>query len=304
MTDGILLVDKPSGPTSHDIVREVRRAYNMKRVGHAGTLDPLATGLLPMLLGQATPLLRFLPAEPKTYRVVARFGITTSTGDACGPPEEITDPGRHAPEQWNAVVARHTGALELSVPRYAAVKVDGQPLYKYSRRGIPVTPPRRTMTVHRLETDAAGWPWVELTMEVAGGTYVRAIVESMGQACGCGAHVVSLRRLKVGRWSVAGAATLAHLRDQNIPETAFMRLSEALTMASLTVDEAGGKSITYGRPPGKVVEASQSELGAGEAFVFTDRRGDVLAVARCEEPWQETEEPPTFHYERVLVSPS
>ena len=304
MTDGILLVDKPSGPTSHDIVREVRRSFDMKRVGHAGTLDPMATGLLPILLGRATPLLRFLPAEPKKYRVVARFGITTSTGDACGPPEDIADPGHHAPEKWDAVAARHTGALELAVPRYAAVKVDGQPLYKYSRQGIPVTPPRRTMTVHSLETDAAGWPWVEMTMEVAGGTYVRAVVESMGQACGCGAHVVSLRRLQVGGWSVTEAASLAHVRDREIPETAQIPLSDALVLATLTVDETGGEYVAYGRPPRKVVEASQPELGVGEAFVFTDSRGEVLAVARCEEPWQETEKPPVFHYERVLVVPS
>jgi len=160
------------------------------------------------------------------------------------------------------------------------------------------------MTVHRLETDAAGWPWVEMTMEVAGGTYVRAVVESMGQACGCGAHVASLRRLQVGGWSVAEAASLAHVRDREIPETAQIPLSEALVLATLTVDETGGTNVAYGRPPGKVVEASQPELGVGEAFVFTDSSGEVLAVARCEEPWQETEKPPVFHYERVLVVPS
>jgi tRNA pseudouridine55 synthase len=304
MTDGILLVDKPSGPTSHDMVREVRRSFGMKRVGHAGTLDPLATGLLPMLLGRATPLLRFLPSEPKKYRVVARFGITTATGDACGPPEEVADPGRRVPVEWDAVAARHEGALELSVPRYAAVKVDGQPLYKYSRQGIAVTPPRRTMTVHSLETDAAGWPWVEMTMTTAGGTYVRAVVESMGTACGCGAHVVSLRRLQVGAWSVADAASLVDIRDRTIPETAQLPLSKALALASLTVDETGGTNVAYGRPPQRVVHASQTKLTAGEAFVFTDSSGDVLAVARCEEAWQETEEPPSFHYERVLVAPS
>jgi tRNA pseudouridine55 synthase len=304
VNDGLLLVDKPYGMTSSDVVQRVRRVLDGGRVGHAGTLDPLATGLLPILLGKATPLLRFLPAEPKVYRVVARFGVATATGDAEGEPVETADPGVTPPPHWDQVVKSHEGALTLPVPRYAAVKVAGRPLYRYSRAGQDVVVPERVMQVHQLTADPSGWPWVAMEMHTAGGTYVRAVVESLGRRCGLPAHVASLRRLQVGPWSVAEACTLLQWETGEVPESSFLPLKRALQLPEITLDLENSRHVAHGRMPERVHRSEGVQLAPGEPFLFVDLAGDALAVAECHDGWHDDATPPRCHFERVLTRPS
>ena len=303
MNDGLLLVDKPFGLTSFDVVYRVRRRLSESRVGHAGTLDPLATGLLPVLLGRTTPLLRFLPAEPKVYRVVARFGIATASGDAETEPVEICDPGSAPPPGWDQAVASHQGRLSLPVPRFAAVKVEGRPLYRYSRQGADVEIPERIMEVHKLTADPSGWPWVLMEMHTAGGTYVRAIVESLGRRTGLPAHVASLRRLAVGPWSIEDACTLDQWDDESLPAGSFIPLSRALGLPVLTLDSENSRHVSFGRLPERVLPSSGVCLEPGEPFLFVDSQGEALAVAKSDDGWREDTLPPRCHFERVLTGP-
>ncbi|MCP4248650.1 MAG: tRNA pseudouridine(55) synthase TruB, partial [bacterium] len=158
MTDGMLLLDKPSGPSSNGVLNRVRRWADTRKVGHAGTLDPLASGLLPVLIGRATRLAPFLPLEPKQYRTTLRFGVDTNSGDAEGQVTRHTDPGSVAPSDWPEILAALTGDLTLPVPEFAAVKVRGRRLYKYARAGVPAAPPERIMQIHAVAGDASGWP--------------------------------------------------------------------------------------------------------------------------------------------------
>lgn len=301
--NGVLLIDKPYGLTSFDVVHKVRRVLQGIRVGHAGTLDPLATGLLPILLGKAAPVLRFLPGEPKVYRVVARFGVGTPSGDAETEPVDIRDPGATAPAALQSAVDSLVGEVRLPVPRFSAVKVNGQPLYRHSRQGRDVTPPERTMLIHSMSADATGWPWVVLEMQVAGGTYVRAIVEALGQRVGIPAHVASLRRTRVGAWTLDSACALSDYLEGRAADSAFLPLASALSLPVLTLDAENREHVTHGRYPARVHHSTGSKLEPGEPFLFVDLEGDALAVAQADLGWQKDSEPPQFHFERVLTGP-
>lgn len=190
----MLLVDKLAGMTSHDVVARVRRALGVRRVGHAGTLDPFATGLLLVLVGRATRAQRFLVALPKTYVAVARLGAVSSTGD---PEGEITRTGRMPPER----LALPTGELRQRPPAYSAVKVGGERAYRRARRGEEVEVAERTVVVHRFEAlwragDRAGFE-----IECSAGTYVRSLIADLGDA-----YCEELRRTRIGPFSVDQAA--------------------------------------------------------------------------------------------------
>jgi len=197
--DGLLLIDKSTGPTSHDVVQSVRRLTGQRRVGHAGTLDPLATGLLPVLLGRATRLARFLPHSPKHYEGQLRLGLTSVTDDVTG--EELarhSDPLPAAPAVAEAAASLE-GAYPQSPPAVSARKVGGKRMYSLARQGIHVEAPPRQVVVSRFEVVQAGDdPAVyEFKAEVSGGTYVRALIRDLGAALGCGGVMVTLRRTAI-----------------------------------------------------------------------------------------------------------
>ena len=192
--DGVLLVDKPAGKTSHDVVAAVRRDFDRGvKVGHAGTLDPFATGLLLVLVGRATRAQRFLMALPKTYRAVARLGAVSSTGD---PEGEITETGAAIPEPLELP----TGEIRQRPPAHSAVKVGGERAYRRARRGEEVEPPERTVHVERFELLRRDGDRAELEIECSAGTYVRPLVADLGDA-----YCVELRRTAIGPFSVEAA---------------------------------------------------------------------------------------------------
>jgi tRNA pseudouridine55 synthase len=211
--DGILNINKPAGLTSHDVVQRVRRLVGQRRVGHAGTLDPLATGVLLVCLGQATRVAEYLMRGTKTYRATVRLGIATDTYDAEG---AVTweSPGLDvSEEQIVAALARLRATTSQRPPPYSAVKQAGQRLYQLARRGIEVEPPPRTIAIESL--DLLAWQPPQVTFEVrcSPGTYVRSLAHDLGQLLGVGGHLTALVRLRSGHWRIEEAITLETLQS-------------------------------------------------------------------------------------------
>ncbi|HJP67245.1 MAG TPA: tRNA pseudouridine(55) synthase TruB [Actinomycetota bacterium] len=206
---GVLLIDKPSGITSHDVVYRVRRALGVKKVGHAGTLDPLATGLLVLGVGRATRLLRFLGDMPKTYEGSGVLGVETNTLDAEGEvtregPVDVTEP------QLKEALDAFVGEIEQVPPAYSAVKIGGERLYKSARKGEDVEAPPRRVTVHRFDLVAFEPPRLDFVVQCSSGTYVRSLVADVGTALGTGAHLAALRRTVIGPFRVQDATSPDH----------------------------------------------------------------------------------------------
>lgn len=203
MDDGVILVDKPAGKTSHDVVAAVRRGLGRRRVGHAGTLDPFATGLLLVLVGRATRAQRFLMELPKAYDVVARLGATSSTGD---PEGEIAETGVLPPDP----LVLPTGEIRQRPPAFSAVKVGGERAYRRARRGEAVEMPERVVSVHRFECLRREGDRAELEVECSSGTYVRSLIADLGDA-----YCEQLRRTAIGPFRVqdADGRTLVALED-------------------------------------------------------------------------------------------
>lgn len=239
-TDGLLLIDKPSGITSHDAVARVRRVIGVRKVGHAGTLDPMATGLLVMGVGRGTRLLRFLGETPKLYEGTGVLGVRTSTLDAEG--EVVAEaPVEVSPEQLREAMDRFTGEIEQTPPAYSAIKVGGEPLYRAARRGEAVEAPVRTVHVYAFNLRGFASPSFEFRVRCSGGTYVRSLVADVGNALGCGAHLSALRRTAVGPFSVEEART----PDDPGAPLPLERAVEHLAAVQLDPEEA--KAAGHGR---------------------------------------------------------
>ncbi|MGH2554676.1 MAG: tRNA pseudouridine(55) synthase TruB [Actinomycetota bacterium] len=203
---GFLLIDKPAGITSHDAVDAIRRALGTRKVGHAGTLDPLATGLLLMGVGRATRLLRFLGDLAKVYEGAGLLGIETTTLDAEGDEVRRSPVVRVDEEALNAALSGFVGDIEQVPPAYSAVKVGGRKLYEAARRGQEVEAPRRNVHVDAFELLRFESPRFEFGVRCSAGTYVRSLVADVGRVLGCGAHVVALRRTAIGPYRVEDAS--------------------------------------------------------------------------------------------------
>jgi tRNA pseudouridine55 synthase len=209
--DGILLVDKPSGPTSHDVVDRLRRHFRLKKVGHGGTLDPAATGLLIILLGRGTRLSERFMSSDKTYAGVMRLGIATDTQDADGTVVREADPSGVTREQLLAAMAPFKGDLYQTPPMVSAIKHAGVPLYKLARRGEEVERKPRLIHIYELRLEDFTPPRATFLLRCTKGTYVRTICHDIGEALGCGAHLEQLRRMASGPFDVAAAVPLDRL---------------------------------------------------------------------------------------------
>jgi tRNA pseudouridine55 synthase len=208
--DGVMLLDKPSGLTSNSALQRVRRLLGAAKAGHTGTLDPLASGLLPLTFGEATKFSSDLLDAAKTYEAEIALGLTTSTGDGEG--EVIAShPVDVTPETIDAALQRLRGTVDQVPPMYSALKRDGRPLYAYARAGIDVERAPRAVTIHRLELVEHIGERLRVVVECSKGTYVRVLAEDIGRALGCGAHLAALRRTHVGDLSLDQAVTLADL---------------------------------------------------------------------------------------------
>lgn len=203
----VFLVDKPTGPTSHDIVRDVRRWTGLRRVGHGGTLDPLASGLLPIFVGAATRLNEYLAPYRKSYEATILLGQATDTDDSEGEVISTAAVPSLSAEQIEAALEQFRGEIEQVPPQYSAIKRGGVTAYRAARAGEHVELESRAVTVHELAATAVELPHVRLSMSVSTGTYVRAIARDLGAALGCGAHVTEMRRVAIGAASASAGHT-------------------------------------------------------------------------------------------------
>lgn len=299
---GILLVDKPAGITSHDAVSAVRRAFGQREVGHAGTLDPAATGLLVIALGDATRLLRFVESAEKAYQGTVRLGRSTTTWDAEGETTaEAEVPAELALEALARAVAGLTGTIEQSVPAYSAIKVQGERLYAKARRGEVVEAPRRTVTVSQLELTRIAPPELELSAVVSKGTYVRALAVDLGAALGLPAHLSALRRTRIGPFEVGAAHALDALRGA--PEELLPADAAVAHLGAIQLDAAAVRDVSHGRPLGvRVVdEGAATGFGAGDALRLVGPDGALVAIAEAKVGRRELGATPPLSYACVLV---
>ncbi len=210
---GILNVNKPRGWSSFDVVALVRRLSRQRRVGHAGTLDPAAEGVLPICLGQATRMVEYLVDAPKTYRAQIRLGVTTDTYDAWGTITATADPSGVNEAMLRETLPAFVGEIDQVPPMYSALKHQGIPLYRYARAGETVQRQPRRVVIHRLELLGYAPPIATVEVECGRGAYIRTLAHDLGRALGCGAHLDSLLRTRLGTFSLAAAANPDALRQ-------------------------------------------------------------------------------------------
>lgn len=302
--DGLLVVDKPRGMTSHDVVARVRRLAHTRKVGHAGTLDPLATGVLVLGIGRATRLLTWVSGHDKAYEATVRLGISTTTDDAEG---EVSDsPGcvSVAQDALEAGLDALRGEIWQVPSSVSAIKIDGKRAYARVRQGEAVEIPARRVTVSRLDcpgtqrparaVGADGSPVdvldLDIRVDCSSGTYVRALARDLGRALGCGAHLTALRRTRVGAFALEDAHPLAALeeraeRGEVLPVVALDEAVPAM-FPSLVLDEGEAQRFAHGQAPvrgGDELEALHGVAGEGPLAVLAPDTTRVLGLARLDE---------------------
>jgi tRNA pseudouridine55 synthase len=268
--DGVLNIDKAAGMTSHDVVQAVRKRLNVAKVGHLGTLDPMATGVLPLSVGKATRIAQFIPNSPKEYEGEIRFGFATNTYD-----REGTATGEVRPLQGNVAVAMRslTGTIEQIPPPFSAKKIGGVPAYKMARRQQPIEIKPVRVEIRAFEMLALAPPLMKFRVVCSPGTYVRSLAHDLGQRLGCGAHLTALRRIVSGEFRIQDAVALSELSVRHL-----IRMEQLLpSLPRISVSESDETKIVHGNPvaaPGV----------AGLARIF-NKRDQFIAVAAVENGW-------------------
>jgi tRNA pseudouridine55 synthase len=257
-TDGILVVDKPAGPTSHDVVDRVRRAIGVRRIGHTGTLDPFATGVLPLVVGRATRLAQFLTATDKAYDATIRLGIATDTyditgrlaGAAAGEPEAVRAPGAALPDRAavEQALAAFVGTYSQAPPPFSAKKIDGVRAYVRARQGMPVDPKPVVVSAYELALESAEAGVIRVRIRCSAGFYVRALAHALGERLGIGAHLEALRRTGSGGFDIGQAIALECLeREGPAAARRLLPLSGALPhLPAVTLTESGVRHAIHG----------------------------------------------------------
>jgi len=243
--DGVLLLDKPIGLSSNAALQRAKRLYRAEKAGHTGTLDPLATGLLPICFGEATKFAQALLAADKRYLATVRFGATTSTGDAGGA-IVATRAVAASRDDVEAALPHFIGRVPQVPPRYAALKHQGRKYYEYARKGVEIPRAAREVEIHELELRSWKAPDAELAIRCGKGTYIRALAEDVGAALGCGAHLASLRRTATGGFSLDQATSLEALEPLSEPERDVLLLPvDALVGGLQRLDLEGAEAIRF-----------------------------------------------------------
>ncbi len=294
--DGILIIDKPAGITSHDVVSRVRRILKTKRVGHTGTLDPFATGVMVILVGQTTRLAQFLDKDEKEYEALVRFGFETDTGDLTGvrgeesgvPSDEI---GEHLTgTNWEDVFSSFRGEIEQVPPMYSAKKIDGKRLYEHARKGETIE--RKSIRVHIKELEIVGvqnsenmgagtWDlrsgtWnMGLRVVCSAGTYIRTLAEDIGRVVGTGAHLEELRRTRAGKFTIEQGLTLERLEALPALASALVPIREAVSHLPVFVvpDERVAKTRN-----GMSTRVYETAFIDGEPLQMIDAKGSLIGI--------------------------
>jgi tRNA pseudouridine55 synthase len=286
--DGVVIIDKPAGMTSHDIVDRARKIFKTRRVGHTGTLDPFATGVLVLCLNRGTRLSQYLMGQEKEYLATMRLGFSTDTGDYTGSPATITGDARSITrQQIEELLPEFKGFLNQTPPMFSAKKVGGVKLYEMARRGREI--PREPIRIEIKELELCGDPvlagetWVDVPFQVvcSSGTYIRTLAQDIGERLGLGAHLTSLRRTRAGSFSLAKAATIEQLESASQPADAILSLAAAAPFPSVELSHDDCKAITHGRSIDRR-GYQQSE----PVVALVDKSGELIAIANfvTEEP--------------------
>ncbi len=281
--DGILLVDKPSGITSHDVIDELRSLFGQRRIGHSGTLDPLATGLLVVMVGRATRLSQWLQADEKEYEGLIKFGVATDSLDADGR-VVATRPCIVTDADLSAAAKSMVGRITQIPPMVSAIKVSGRKLYTLARLGVDVDRRPRHVTIHALELELeepGEFPVARFKVRCSKGTYVRSLVADLATRVGCVAHLAALRRTAVGRFNIKDARTLDELRrladEERLERAVLPMASSLLEMPGLRLDDAAAKAAGTGQP---VPMSEGRKFNVGEIVRLLDAEGGLIGVAR------------------------
>ncbi len=301
MVDALAVIDKPSGMTSHDVIGRCRRLFGQKRIGHAGTLDPDATGVLIVAFGRATRLLQFMSGLPKSYSAEVVLGVATSTLDAAGEVTGRWDQSHVTLEDARSAAVAFTGCISQVPPMVSAVKVGGRRLHELARAGIEVDRPARQVTVTRFDVDlaaarpspegpsdpqggggtepiggAGGGPVLSVRIDCSSGTYIRVLAADLGAALGGGAHVRQLRRLAVGPWTEEVATPLDSLEERHLlPPSAAVPWLERICVGADVATDVGH---------GKVLDASSLGASGSGPWAVVGPAGDLLAVYETHGP--------------------
>ena len=283
--NGVVVVDKPAGITSHDAVDRVRKLLGEKKAGHTGTLDPMATGVLPVCVGEATKLASFLAGDDKTYEVTMRLGVRTDTLDMTGRVLDEQEP-RVTGADVRAVLEGFAGTITQVPPQYSAVKVRGRALYKWARKGVHLVPPARQVEIRAIRLRAFEPPRVRFDVTCSKGTYVRTLCADAGERLGCGAALESLRRTASGRFRLEDAVSLEGASDAALRE----RLERGLIPPARALAGVGDipvppqleEQLRKGRQPdaGALAGLQIPSLAAGDVVQFTSESGRLVALAR------------------------
>jgi len=297
---GLLIVDKPTGMTSHDVVAQVRRRVGERQVGHAGTLDPMATGVLVVAVGRATRLCRFVEATDKRYLATVKLGAATDTYDSDGtvvaeaPVPELSD------REVSAALADLTGENEQQVPAYSAVKVDGQRLHKLARRGEEVRAPTRTVTITSLSPTRIELPEIDIDVGCSKGTYIRSLAVQIGERLGVPAHLSAIRRTAVGCHHIDDAVPL----DAIDAETPLLPMPVAVGhLQTVRLSDGDAEGVKFGRAPSRdaLRDAGLPALPPQTPVAVLGGSGDLLAVGFTTAPDHPEEDHRGLKYACVLV---
>ncbi len=277
--DGVVVIDKPAAWTSHDVVAKVRNITKIKKVGHTGTLDPFATGVLPLTLGKATRLTNYFLASDKVYRGVMRFGFATDTFDLDGEPAGEDTRPQLDKARLEEIMVRYLGTVSQTVPPFSARKIRGKPMYAYARKGVEMASATKEVTIKSLTLLGVQGSEVEFELACSAGTYARSLAHDFGRDYGCGAHLIRLRRIKSGEFPIEDAIPLAdgdkfHSRD-------FL-LSRVIPMPALLPDipviilsESDKNKLIHGMD----LSILTRSWDAAE-YRLMDERGDLIALAQ------------------------
>ncbi|MDY7033916.1 MAG: tRNA pseudouridine(55) synthase TruB [Thermodesulfobacteriota bacterium] len=283
--NGIVVIDKPSGISSHSVVKKVQRQLRAEKAGHTGTLDPLATGVLPVCLNEATKTVQFLINDDKEYEVGLRLGIETDTQDVTG---EVIAESDRIPENQNEIIDvfdRFVGSIQQKPPAFSALKHKGVPLYKLARRGVQVENKERTVIIFSLRIAAIDLPYVSFAVSCSKGTYIRTLCADIGRNLGCGAHLVRLRRTRSGKFRIEDALTIQEVEEsvkKGAIEKHVIPMDKALdNLSQIKVNNNMERKIKQGKQIllRDLQNISLSRLQAGEKLRITSFKDDLIAVA-------------------------
>ncbi len=248
---GVLIVDKPYGITSFGVVKKIKKWLGVKKIGHGGTLDPLATGVLPIFINKATKIAQFFLDMDKKYDVTMKLGLETDTEDIEGKPIRITHDVDISVEEIRTTLGKFKGKIKQTPPPYSAIKVGGIPLYKWTRRGFKIDVPPREVEIYEIELKEVNLPEVNFTVTCSKGTYIRRLCADVGKKLGCGACLAKLRRLQTGPFTIEKAITLDFLKElvqQDKWQEHLLDISSALGhIEAIVLDERQEDQVRHGR---------------------------------------------------------